>query len=427
MRDAIMFLVVFGSLPFIFKRPAIGVLMFTWLSLMNPHRLTYGAAYDFPFAAIVAGVTAVCLLLSSQPKRFPRTPVTVTLLLFAVWMTVTSFFALEPLLVWREWDRVMKTLFMVTISIAALNTEKDLKGFVWVVALSLGLYGLKGGLFTILSGGNFKVYGPAGSYIEENNSMALALVTILPLLWYLRGQVKNKYIAAGIVAIVVGSAIAAVGSYSRGALVGGAAMFFFLWYRSPKKLQTAVLVMGVGVLIAAIMPEQWFQRMDTIGTYKEDGSAQGRINAWHFAVNVATSNPLGGGFNVFSQRMFKIYAPVPEDYHVAHSIYFQVLGDHGFLGLAIFVILMVFAWRTASRIIKLCKDDAEKKWASDLGKMAQVCIVGYAVSGAFLSLAYFDLYYDIIIILVVLEKILTVQAPKPLVRTSASPSPLCET
>ena len=423
MRDALVFLIIFGCLPFIFKRPAFGVLMFTWISLMNPHRLAHGAAYDFPFAAIVAGVTAVSLLFSKQPKRYPLSATTVTLLLFATWMTVTSFFALEPSLVWREWNRVLKTLFMVAISMAALNTEKDLKRFVWVVALSLGVYGLKGGIFTVASGGSFRVYGPAGSYIEENNSMALALVTVLPLIWYLRSQVKHKYLAMGVVAVVVGTAIAAVGSYSRGALVGGAAMLFFLWFQGAKKIQTAILVIAIGGLIAVIMPAQWFQRMDTISEYSQDGSAMGRINAWRFAVNVATEHPIGGGFNVFSPRMFKIYAPQPDDYHVAHSIYFQVMGDHGFFGLALFLLLMLFAWRTGSRIVKLCKDDPERKWASDLAKMAQVSLVGYAVSGAFLSLAYFDLYYDIIIILVVLEKFLTASPSTHVAGRSLSPLP----
>ena len=412
MRDAIIFLMIFGSIPFILKRPAIGVLVFTWLSLMNPHRLTYGAAYDFPFAALIAVITALSLLLTKQPKSFPRTPVTILLLIFTAWMTFTSFFALEPDLVWREWNRVIKTMFMVFVSFMALNTEEDLKRFVWVVALSLGIYGLKGGIFVLSSGGNYRVYGPDGSYIAENNSMALALVTTLPLIWYLRGQVKNKWVSLFMLAMTILTAVSAVGSYSRGALIGGAAMLGFLWLKSKNKGMTAVAVIGMVALVSFVMPEQWFNRMDTINEYKADDSAMGRINAWYFAVNVATHNLLGGGFNTFSMRQFAIYAPNPLDYHVAHSIYFQVLGDHGFLGLAMFLLLLVFAWRTGSRVIKFCGVSAELKWASDLAKMAQVCIIGYAVSGAFLSLAYFDLYYDIIIILVGLEKFLLLKRGK---------------
>ncbi|MDN4053746.1 putative O-glycosylation ligase, exosortase A system-associated [Massilia sp. YIM B02763] len=411
MRDLLIFGVIFGLLPFVFKRPAIGALLFTWISLMNPHRLAYGAAYSFPFAAVVAAVTALATLMSKE-KKMPWTPVTITLVLFYCWMNVSTLVALEPELVWLEWDRVTKTFFMVAITLMVINTEKDLKLFVWIVALSLGIYGLKGGLFTLASGGHYRVYGPDGSYIAENNSMALALVTTLPLIWYLRSLVKNRWIGLGLAAVAILSAVSAMGSYSRGALLGGVAMLLFLWLKSPKKLPTALAVIAMGALVAVAMPDAWYERMNTIENYQEDGSAMGRINAWHFAVNIATTHLLGGGFNVFSKRQFLLYAPNPTDYHVAHSIYFQVLGDQGFVGLALFLLLMFFAWRTGTRIIRFCKDRPDLKWASDLARMSQVSVIGYAVSGAFLSLAYFDLYYDIIIILVLLEKILMLK-PKP--------------
>jgi len=412
MRDLIIFAIIFGSIPFIFKRPALGVLVFTWISLMNPHRLTYGAAYDFPFVALIAVVTLAAVVISKQPKPFPRTPVTIMLLIFATWVTLTSFFALEPVVVWFEWNRFMKTLFMIFLSVMVLNTERDIKQYVWVVAMSLGIYGLKGGLFVLASGGSYKVYGPAGSYIEENNAMALALVATLPLIWYLRNQVKNKLINLFMTAVTIFTAIAAVGSYSRGALVGGAAMLVFLWLKSKNKLTTGVAVITMVALVALIMPSAWFDRMHTIDDYKQDDSAMGRINAWQFAINVATHNVLGGGFNVFSPRMFAIYAPDPLNYHVAHSIFFEVLGDHGVIGLAMFVTLMVCTWRTGSRIIKFCGDVPELKWASELSQMTQVCVIGFAVSGAFLSLAYFDLYYDFIAILVALEKLLLLRRDK---------------
>lgn len=412
MRDILLFIVIFGTIPFIFKRPALGVLVFTWLSLMNPHRLSYGAAFDFPFAALIAVITLMSLVLSKQPKSFPRTPVTIVLLSFCVWMTFTSFFALEPDLVWREWNRVIKTMFMVFVSIMALNTEKDIKQFAWVVALSIGIYGLKGGIFVLMSGGSYKVYGPSGSYIEENNGMALALVATLPLIWYLRNHAKSKLLSLFMLAMTVCTSVAAVGSYSRGALIGGAAMLSFLWLKSKNKAGTGLAVIGMVALVAVVMPSQWFDRMNTIDDYKQDDSAMGRINAWQFAINVATHNVLGGGFNVFSPRQFLVYAPDPLSYHVAHSIFFQVLGDHGFVGLTMFVILILCVWRTGSRVIKFCADAPELKWASDLTKMTQVCVIGYAVSGAFLSLAYFDLYYDFIVILVALEKLLLLKRDK---------------
>jgi probable O-glycosylation ligase (exosortase A-associated) len=411
-RDLVIFAIMFGSIPFILKRPVIGVMMWTWLSLMNPHRLTYGAAFNFPFAMLIGGVTLVALFVAKPVRPFPRTPVTNILLAMCVWMTITSFFALEPTIVWTEWNRVIRTLLMVLVSMMLLNTEKDIKRFTIVVALSLGIFGLKGGIFVVASGGSYRVWGPEGSYIYENNSMALALVTILPMLWYLHNLAQKKWQKLFMLGMTVFTAISAMGSYSRGAIVGGIVMFAFLWIKAKNKAATAIAVIVMVGLASVVMPPEWFHRMDTIGEYKQDDSAMGRINAWYFAINVATHNPLGGGFSVFSPRQFLTYAPEPLDFHAAHSIYFQVLGEHGIVGLGLFLALMLCAWRTGTRIIKFCGNEQELKWASDLAKMCQVCIIGFATSGAFLSLAYYDLYYDIIIILVVMEKLLMLKKNK---------------
>lgn len=412
MRDYIIFAVVFGSLPFILKRPTLGLLMFTWLSLMNPHRLAYGAAFNFPFAALVAAVTLVGLTVGKERKSLPMTSVVVLLLLFMAWMTLTTLTASEPARAWGEWSRVMKTLFMVLVTIAAINTEKDIKLFAWTVGLSLGFYGAKGGLFTLMSGGSSRVMGPDATYISDNNDLALALLATVPLIWFLQLQTTKKWLRLSLIGLAVLTLVSVLGSYSRGALLGAGAMLFLLWLKSRSKLQTGLMLLLLIPLILSIMPAEWFDRMGTLNNVKSDSSAMGRINAWHFAFNLALDNVLGGGFLTFTARMFALYAPDPQDLHAPHSIYFQVLGEQGFIGLTIFLSILVSAWRTGSRVIKLCQGKAEQKWALDLAAMCQVSLVGYAVGGAFLSLAYFDLLYDIILIVVILQKVLMLSANK---------------
>lgn len=404
MRDYFIFAIVFGLLPFAMKRPVVGILAFVWISLMNPHRLTYGSAYDFPFAALIAGTTMIGLLLSSEPKRLPVTAAPVVLVAFLGWMTVTGFFAFEPNLAWQGWSNVIKTVVMALIAMLVINQEKDIKALAWVMALSLGFYGLKGGVFTLTSGGMNRVVGPAGTYISDNNTLALGLIVALPLLWYLQSQARKAWLRLGLIGCTLLTLIATIGSYSRGALLGGAAMLFFLWLKSRQKLLTSTAIAVVALITLTFMPEQWFDRMNTIDDYQQDASAMGRLNGWQFAINVATNNLTGGGFNAFTPEMFHVYAPVPTDFHVAHSIYFQVLGDHGFVGLGLFLFLMFCTWRIGTRVKKFCKDKPELKWAGDLATMCQVSIVGYAVAGAFLSMPYYDFYYYTIALLVLLDK-----------------------
>ncbi len=421
MRDAFIFAIIFGLLPFVLYRPANGILLFTWVSLMNPHRLAYGAAHDFPFAAVIAVVTLAGLLTSRQAKQFPLTPVTVILILFMVWMTATSFTAFEPMLVWAEWNRVMKTLLMVLLGIYVLHSKKYLIAYAWVIALSLGFYGFKGGVFTLFSGGSSHVFGPDSSYISDNNALAMALVTALPLIWFLMLHAGKRWLSIGLGCVAVLTLVAAAGSYSRGAMLAGSAMLIFLWLKNRKKLRAGIALLLLVPVLYSVMPQQWFNRMDSIDKYEEDASALGRINAWKFAYKVAEDNWVGGGYNVFTPNMFLIYAPEPLDHHAAHSIYFQVLGEHGFIGLALFLLLMLFAWRTGTRIVKYCSDKAELKWAADLAAMSQVSMIGFAVGGAFLSMAYYDLYYDIVVLLVVLEKI--VLAETVLLQPAKNPQP----
>jgi putative inorganic carbon (HCO3(-)) transporter len=127
----------------------------------------------------------------------------------------------------------------------------------------------------------------------------------------------------------------------------------------------------------------------------------GRINAWHVAYNVAKDRITGGGFSMFQTPTFRQYASNPSDVHDAHSIYFQILGEHGFIGLVLFLLLGFMIWRKASKVVRITKNRSSLKWAGDLAAMVQVSMIGYATGGAFLGLAYFDLPYNFLAIVLI--------------------------
>jgi probable O-glycosylation ligase (exosortase A-associated) len=160
----------------------------------------------------------------------------------------------------------------------------------------------------------------------------------------------------------------------------------------------AFVVLGAALL--SLMPAEWWERMNTIKTYQQDESAQGRINAWYMAYNLAKANFFGGGFQVGAPFIFQLYAPNPEDLHAAHSIYFMVLGEQGFVGLFIFLLMFTFSWLAAGRMRKRAMAQPQTQWLVELGAMLQVALVGYAVGGAFLSLSYWDLPYNFLVLAV---------------------------
>jgi putative inorganic carbon (hco3(-)) transporter len=417
-RDLVILALLVITTLWALRQPWIGVLTWTCVSLMSPHaQFGYAAAY-WPVATGVAISTLVGLLLTREKRNPFSGSASKALLAFTVWLCVTLPFSMifEPS--YELWQRSMKIFLMVFVTISLIDELRKLNAFVWVCVVSIAYYGVKGGVFTILTAGSYRVWGPGG-FIEGNNEVALAVIMVIPMMRYLQLQMTNRRASMAMTVAMVLCVITVLGTYSRGALLGLGAMGAFFWLKSSNKALWGVVIMVVGVGALSLMPDQWWSRMDTIKTYDSDSSAMGRINAWWMAFNLAKANFFGGGFMIWTGSIFALYAPVPDDPHAAHSIYFQVLGEHGFIGLFLFLLIGACTWWSARGLIKSGKADPQFRWAADLGAMLQVSMIGYAVAGAFLSLAYYDLPYNVMIMAVVAQRM--VRAP---VARTVAPAPL---
>ncbi len=404
MRDLLIIsLTLVGSLMAL-RRPWIGIMLWTWLSIMNPHRYAYGMAVHAPLAAMAAISVLLGLLMTQErASPFKASPVA-WLALFMVWISLSWLAGLDPAGDYAQWKKVMKIDGMILVALMLLHSKKHIFALMWVCAGSLALLGIKGGIFTFASGGSYHVWGPPGSFIEDNNEFALALVMTIPLLRFLQLQLHRQGARMALTVAMLLCAAAALGSQSRGALLAISAMLLYLWWYGKNKFSIGFLILVAAVVLLAFMPDTWMNRMSSIGAYEEDRSALGRFSAWWTAWNLAWHYPFGVGFNPVRPELFALYSPYPSFIHAAHSIYFQVLGNHGFVGLALFLGLFVTTWRSASWLRRQKFSEPETQWCSELGNLCQVALVGYGVGGAFLSLSYFDLPY-IIMVMVVLTRV----------------------
>lgn len=400
MRDLLVIAIVLAGCIAAFKRPWIGVMLWTWLSIMNPHRYTWGIAYSAPLAAMAAGATLLGMFMTRERESpFKGSPVN-WFLAFMAWMTLSWLMGIDPSSDYEQWKKVMKIDVMLLVALALLHSREHIVALMWVCAVSLALIGIKGGIFTILGGGAERVWGPPGSFIEDNNAFALALVMTIPLLRFLQLQVQSRWGKIWLSITMLLCAVSALGSQSRGAFLAIFAMAVTLWLRGQNKLRVGVILIAVAVPLVAFMPDQWSARMSTIRTYEDDRSAMGRISAWWNAWNLAWHYPFGVGFDAARPELFAKYSPYPDLVQGGHSIYFLALGNHGFIGLALFLMILVTAWKSAGWLRTQKSLVPEASWAADLGAMCQVSLAGYFVGGAFLSLTYFDLPYDIMAMIV---------------------------
>jgi putative inorganic carbon (HCO3(-)) transporter len=423
-RDIFLTAFILGSIPFILRRPHVGILMYVWISVMSPHRLTWSFAHDFNFAAIIAVVALVSVLLNSKDvKPPPMNALMLTLALFLAWTSVTTILALYPEASFLKWKTLMKTALMVFLIPMVFHRKEHLRLLIWVIVLSVAFYGTKGGTWVLIGGGENRLWGPAG-YIEDNNALAVAIVMMIPLMRYLQLTTPHRYIRWGLTGMMLLCGVAVLGTYSRGALLAAGAMVAFLWWKGRHKLPVLLLVVIAIPFAFAAMPGQWHERMDKLANLELDRSARMRLNSWETMFNIAKDRPLvGGGFEVAEPEVYARYSPDPQfPPQVAHSIYFQAMGEHGFVGLGLFLLTYLLFWLYAGAVVRTSRARPELAWARDFGLMIQVTLVGFAVGGAFLSLVNFDVPYYLIAAIVVV-RLLVDQQLRVAASASAPASP----
>ena len=249
MTDLVLLLILGAGMLWSLRQPWIGVILWTWVSLMSPHVEFGWRAASWPVATGVAGCTLLGLLFT-RDKHNPFVGGAVwALLAFTVWICITLPFSFYFDEAYPLWERSMKIFLMVFVTLALIDTRKKLEVFIWINVISIAFYGVKGGLFTIATGGNYRIWGPGG-FIAGNNELALALIMTIPLIRYLQLQMDKRWMRAAATASMALCAIAALGTYSRGALLGVGAMAIYLWIKSKNKFVWGVLLVvgGLGAL-----------------------------------------------------------------------------------------------------------------------------------------------------------------------------------
>ena len=277
-----------------------------------------------------------------------------------------------------------------------MNNRVRLHSLIWVIVISIGFYSVQGGILGIVTGGVHHLQGPPKTNITDNNQLALAMVIVIPLMNYLRMQSANTAVRYAILGCIALSAVGVLTTYSRGGFIGLVTILLYSWFKSKRKIVTLIILSLITIPAIQLMPGKWFSRIDTIDNAEEDSSFQGRIDAWEVSLNLALKRPfLGGGFSAIESYDVTMRYKSPDQElsrgRAAHSIYFQVLGDLGFVGLFVFLIYLSIGWLEGRSVIRLTMNQPTLKWASDMANMIHVSLIGFMVSGAALSVAYFDI------------------------------------
>jgi probable O-glycosylation ligase (exosortase A-associated) len=413
-RAIILLIAIVPCMPVCFFRPFFGIIMWTIVSFASPQWYAWGSAYYFPCAEMIAIPTLLGFVVFTRgwwSRMVSRE--SILLVIFWAWCTLTTIISTStPLFephadaTWYRWQFVSKVLLMTFITMGVVDSFERLRILVLVTAGCFTFYVVKALPFIVMTGGSFRLYGPPNSMVEDNNDLGLALNMTLPLLFFLAQTEANRKVKRLLGALFFAVVIGIGCTYSRGALLGLATVMILMVLNSKRRM-FLMPVLTLAILVAILFaPDKWKDRMDFSKKERTmDLSAYSRINAWTFSWNLANDYPItGGGFDTFTKELFDRYAPNSSDIHGPHSIYFGVLAEHGFVGLALYMTVVLSCFASVRRIIRTA-DHLGDEDAASYARMFQFSLIGFLTCGLFLGRAYFDYYFCIVCCIVILKKV----------------------
>ncbi len=396
MRDIFVFMFLLASIGLSFRKPWHGVLALAVLSYMNPHAFAWGFMTRFPvyFALFIAVAMAV-VIRGRDRQPIPKDWRIVLFCMLWFYFFLTTLVALVPQYAWPKLTEVSKIYLPFVFTLILINTREKLHYLIVTIALSIGLVAIKGGIFALGTGFSYRVWGPAGTQFGGNNEFAVATVMIIPLLVLWMRTTKFRLVRLAMMVAVPLCMASAISSHSRGGFLTLGVTSLLLILDSKRKWLAAPL-MVVGVFVAInMLPDEWFARMETIETYEEDESAQGRLEVWRDGFNYALKHPLtGSGFNGWlwvSQRDW-------------HSSYVEVMAEHGLIAFAMWMSLLFGTIISLTRLARQTRYIPGLEWVGVYSKMIRASLVAYAVGTIFLGLSYWDIFYHLVFVSVLVKK-----------------------
>jgi probable O-glycosylation ligase (exosortase A-associated) len=375
--------------------------------------MTWGIARSFPHVQAIALCTLVSSLISGSIRKLPNQ--LEFFLLAGLWGTflISTIFAIESDRALVQFQLISKVLLMVFLSVFLIDTEQKLLWMVRAIALSIGFHALKIGLFVIRTGGQSAVDGPDASFLAANNSLGMALAVNAPFLLYLIKLETNKWLRRVLTAMLLLSYPAVAGTFSRGAWLALAAVTFLMFIRGKRRfigfVVLGVLLLSSPLWLSRIISQQMVSRFDTLRNYDEDQSAQSRFWNWEFCARVGLARPLfGAGFDYYSLKAYAEYFPEFQQrwsgkIWSCHNTPLMIFSEHGFIGLAVMLAILISCWKSLRSLRYAAKVAKQLAWALPYVDMLRAALIGYIVSGMFLDIAYFELFYFIIAVIIILK------------------------
>jgi len=386
--------------------PFVMVLGYVWVDTFRPQDVTYLFLNQIP-VALVMGASAI-LAYVALDRRSPPPPMASHFLIvvMAVWVTTTMLWAVAPNEAWVKWDWAFKAIIFAAFIPLVIRSRIQIEAFIQVYVLSLAANFLTFGAKTLLSGGGYGtnlglLQGNGG--LAEGGFLSTVCLMVAPLALFLAKHAtlvpRRRIVSLGYMGMALLATLTAVGTYQRSALIGLLVLGAFMIVKTRHKFLFGLVGIGGLLALTYLTSDAWNARISTIGGDGLDSTTNMRILVWKWTLGFVATHPLGGGFMAFLINHIQIPPSAgnplgsSEFGRAFHSIYFEILGEHGWPGIALFFLIVVSTLLALSRLKRQTKHDPEYQWCADLADALQSSIVVFLASGAFVGIAYQPMFW----------------------------------
>lgn len=413
MTDLVLIAFVAAILAMGFKRPFLWVLLYIYVDIVAPQKIGWGIIQQLQLS-LVAFVAAFAGYIALDDKKGSHFTLRQWLIVGLLgWCAITTAMADFPEEAAEKWSWVWKALFFAAFLPLTLRTRLRVEAAALIMVLAAASIIIPAGIKTVFSGGGS--YGTLVSLVNENSGLyegstlsTVAIATIPLMFWVARhGTVfpRSRWTTLFAVALCFAALLVPIGTQTRTGLVCIAALGL-LTLRSVK--HRALFVTGGALaLLASIpfLPASYTERMATITDHQSDQSASTRVQVWLWTIDYVQQNPLGGGFDAYRSNSFTYdtravetvggvetisYHQVTDEARAYHSAYFEVLGEQGIPGFALWLALQLTGLWHMERIRRRHRDstDPENLRTRSLATALQHGHLVYLVGALFIGAGY---------------------------------------
>jgi putative inorganic carbon (hco3(-)) transporter len=410
-RDLFFVGFIFALLGLGIKRPFLLVLAYAYVDIVSPQRLSYYLLNSVPVSMIVAGFAIAGWLIADDKRQFKVSARQWLITILLIYCGVTTIYADLPLEALEKWDWAWKSMFWAIFLPFTLRTKLRIEAHILFMILCASAIIIVGGMKTLASGGGYGVLNlmvDNNSNLYEGSTISTFAIAIIPIiLWLARfGTIfppdwRVRLFASS---LIFSCLLIPIGTEARTGLVCVAALVV-LMLRDVKRRVVYLGFIGLAAFASIpFLPQSFTTRMDTISGYEADSSASTRVAVWRWTWAYAQDNPLGGGFQAYRQNRIKVQTvatqgtgpiqivrqQVTEDKGRAyHSSYFEMLGEQGFPGLILFLLIHAIGLvRMEALRRRYFGEEGERAWIAPLATALQSAQIIYLVGSLFLGIAY---------------------------------------